>query len=105
VSDYRKKFGKMPVSTRAELRRASCCSIRRCARQGDLRIRRAWSRRWKKADFRLDPWQVQLQHQSLSDPELHLLKTVTGPAGQDPVMEIQKTVFTNHKDSYSKNAE
>ena len=31
-----------------------------------------------------------------------LLPTVTGPAGQDPVMEIQKTVFTNHKDSYYK---
>jgi hypothetical protein len=27
---------------------------------------------------------------------------VSGPAGQDPVMEIQKTVFTNHKDSYEK---
>jgi len=25
-----------------------------------------------------------------------------GPSGQDPVMEIQKTVFTNHKDSYEK---
>src|SRR6266581_4239550 len=32
----------------------------------------------------------------------YLLKTVTWPAGQDPVMEIQKTVFTNHKDSYAK---
>ena len=32
----------------------------------------------------------------------YLLKAVTGPAGEDPVMEIQKTVFTNHRDSYAK---
>jgi branched-chain amino acid transport system substrate-binding protein len=33
----------------------------------------------------------------------YLLKAVAGPtAGSDPVMEIQQTVFTNHKDSYAK---
>jgi len=34
--------------------------------------------------------EVQLQQQPLPDPEFYLLKTVTGPAGQDPVMEIQR---------------
>jgi branched-chain amino acid transport system substrate-binding protein len=32
----------------------------------------------------------------------YLLKAVAGPGGSDPVMEIQKAVFTNHKDSYAK---
>ena len=32
----------------------------------------------------------------------YLLKAVSGPAGKDPVMEIQQTIFENHKDSYYK---
>jgi branched-chain amino acid transport system substrate-binding protein len=32
----------------------------------------------------------------------YLLKAVSGPAGKDPVLEIQQTVFEKHKDSYYK---
>ena len=32
----------------------------------------------------------------------YLLKAVAGPKGKPPVMEIQQTIFKNHKDAYYK---
>jgi len=103
VSDYRKKFGKMPVFYGAQSYDGIMLidsAVR--AVKGDLKNTKGMVAAMKKADFASTRGKFSYNTNHFPIQNFYLLKTVTGPAGQDPVMEIQKTVFTNHKDSYSK---
>ena len=103
VSDYRKKFGKMPVFYGAQSYDGIMLidsAVR--AVKGDLKNTKGMVAAMKKADFASTRGKFSYNTNHFPIQNFYLLKTVTGPAGQDPVMEIQKTVFTNHKDSYAK---
>jgi len=101
VSDYRKKFGKMPVFYGAQSYDGILLidsAVR--AVKGNLANTKGMAAAMKKADFASTRGKFSYNTNHFPIQNFYLLKTVTGPAGQDPVMEIQKTVFTNHKDSY-----
>jgi branched-chain amino acid transport system substrate-binding protein len=103
VSDYRKKFGKMPVFYGAQSYDGILLidsAVR--AVKGNLANTKGMIAAMKKADFASTRGKFTYNSNHFPIQNFYLLKTVAGPAGQDPVMEIQKTVFTNHKDSYSK---
>ena len=103
VSDYRKKYGKMPVFYGAQSYDGILLidsAVR--AVKGNLANKKGMVAAMKKADFASTRGKFSYNSNHFPIQNFYLLKTVTGPAGQDPVMEIQKTVFTNHKDSYSK---
>jgi branched-chain amino acid transport system substrate-binding protein len=103
VSDYRKKFGKMPVFYGAQSYDGILLidsAVR--AVKGNLANTKGMAAAMKKADFASTRGKFTYNSNHFPIQNFYLLKTVTGPAGQDPVMEIQKTVFTNHKDSYYK---
>jgi branched-chain amino acid transport system substrate-binding protein len=103
VSDYRKKYGKMPVFYGAQSYDGIMLidsAVR--AVKGNLANTKAMVAAMKKADFASTRGKFSYNSNHFPIQNFYLLKTVTGPAGQDPLMEIQKTVFTNHKDSYYK---
>jgi branched-chain amino acid transport system substrate-binding protein len=103
VSDYRRKFGKMPVFYGAQSYDGIMLidsAVR--AVKGDLKNTKGMVAAMKKADFASTRGKFSYNTNHFPIQNFYLLKTVTGPAGQDPVMEIQKTVFTNHRDSYAK---
>jgi branched-chain amino acid transport system substrate-binding protein len=106
VSDYRKKYGKMPVFYGAQSYDGILLidsAVR--AVKGDLKNTKGMVAAMKKADFASTRGKFSYNTNHFPIQNFYLLKTVAGPAGQDPVMEIQKTVFTNHKDSYAKECE
>ena len=70
--------------------------------KGNLADKKGMIAAMRKADFPSTRGKFTYNHNHFPIQNFYLLKTVSGPAGQDPVMEIQKTVFTNHKDSYEK---
>jgi branched-chain amino acid transport system substrate-binding protein len=101
VSEYRKRFGKMPVFYGAQSYDGIMLidsAVR--AVKGNLANTRGMVAAMKKADFASTRGKFSYNTNHFPIQNFYLLKTVTGPAGQDPVMEIQKTVFANHKDSY-----
>jgi len=103
VSDYRKKYGKMPVFYGAQSYDGILLidsAVR--AVKGNLANTKGMAAAMKKADFASTRGKFTYNSNHFPIQNFYLLKTVTGPAGQDPVMEIQKTVFTNHRDSYYK---
>ena len=103
VSEYRKRFGKMPVFYGAQSYDGIMLidsAVR--AVKGNLANTKGMIAAMRKADFASTRGKFSYNSNHFPIQNFYLLKTVTGPAGQDPVMEIQKTVFTNHKDSYSK---
>jgi branched-chain amino acid transport system substrate-binding protein len=103
VSDYRKKYGKMPVFYGAQSYDGIMLidsAVR--AVKGNLANTKGMVAAMKKADFASTRGKFSYNSNHFPIQNFYLLKTVTGPAGQDPVMEIQKTVFTNHRDSYAK---
>ena len=103
VSDYRKKFGKMPVFYGAQSYDGVLLidsAVR--AVKGNLADKKGMIAAMRKADFASTRGKFSYNTNHFPIQNFYLLKTVTGPAGQDPVMEIQKTVFTNHRDSYAK---
>jgi branched-chain amino acid transport system substrate-binding protein len=103
VSDYRKKYGKMPVFYGAQSYDGIMLidsAVR--AVKGNLANTKAMVAAMKKADFASTRGKFSYNSNHFPIQNFYLLKTVTGPAGQDPLMEIQKTVFTNHQDSYYK---
>jgi len=58
---------------------------------------------FRKANFASTRGKFTYNNNHFPIENFYLLKAVAGPTpGSDPVMEIQKTVFANHKDSYSK---
>jgi len=103
VSDYRRKYGKMPVFYGAQSYDGILLidsAVR--AVKGNLANKKGMIAAMRKADFGSTRGKFSYNTNHFPIQNFYLLKTVTGPAGQDPVMEIQKTVFTNHKDSYGK---
>ncbi|HTN27711.1 MAG TPA: ABC transporter substrate-binding protein [Burkholderiales bacterium] len=103
VADFRKKYGKMPVFYGAQsydgilLIDSAVKAVK-----GNLSDKKGMVAAMRKADFHSTRGKFAYNHNHFPIQNFYLLKTVSGPAGQDPVMEIQKTVFTNHKDSYEK---
>jgi branched-chain amino acid transport system substrate-binding protein len=103
VSDYRKRYGKMPVFYGAQSYDGILLidsAVR--AVKGNLADKKGMIAAMRKADFASTRGKFSYNTNHFPIQNFYLLKTVAGPAGQDPVMEIQKTVFTNHKDSYYK---
>ncbi|HZT63363.1 MAG TPA: ABC transporter substrate-binding protein [Burkholderiales bacterium] len=103
VSEYRKKFGKMPVFYGAQSYDGILLidsAVR--AVKGNLADKKGMIAAMRKADFASTRGKFSYNTNHFPIQNFYLLKTVTGPAGEDPVMEIQKTVFTNHRDSYAK---
>lgn len=103
VSGYRKKYGKMPVFYGAQSYDGILLidsAVR--AVKGNLSNTKGMVAAMRKADFASTRGKFSYNSNHFPIQNFYLLKTVTGPSGQDPVMEIQKTVFTNHKDSYYK---
>ena len=103
VSDYRKRYGKMPVFYGAQSYDGILLidsAVR--AVKGNLADKKGMVAAMRKADFASTRGKFSYNTNHFPIQNFYLLKTVAGPAGQDPVMEIQKTVFTNHKDSYYK---
>jgi branched-chain amino acid transport system substrate-binding protein len=103
VADYRKKYGKWPVFYGAQSYDGIMLidsAVR--AVKGNLKDTDALIRAMRKADFNSIRGKFSFNINNSPIENFYLLKAVAGPAGQDPVMEIQKTVFTNHKDAYYK---
>ena len=103
VSDYRKKYGKMPVFYGAQSYDGVLLidsAVR--AVKGNLADKNGMIAAMRKADFASTRGKFSYNSNHFPIQNFYLLKAVTGPAGEDPVMEIQKTVFTNHRDSYAK---
>ncbi|OGA09417.1 MAG: ABC transporter substrate-binding protein, partial [Betaproteobacteria bacterium RIFCSPHIGHO2_12_FULL_69_13] len=102
VADYRKKYGKWPVFYGAQSYDGMLLidsAVR--ATKGNLKDTDALIRAMRKADFSSIRGKFTFGNNNHPIQNFYLLKTVAGPAGQDPVMEIQKAVFTNHKDAYA----
>jgi branched-chain amino acid transport system substrate-binding protein len=101
VADYRKKYNKWPVFYGAQSYDGMLLidsAVR--AVKGNLKDTDAVVRAMRKADFNSIRGKFTFGHNNHPIQNFYLLKTVAGAAGQDPVMEIQKAVFTNHKDAY-----
>ena len=103
VADFRKKYGKYPVFYGAQSYDGIMLidsGVR--AVKGNLADKKGMIAAFRKADYASTRGKYAYNHNHFPIQNFYLLKAVAGPAGQDPVMEIQKTVFANHKDSYSK---
>ncbi len=103
VADYRKKYGKMPVFYGAQSYDGMMLidsGVR--AVKGNLADKKGLIAAFRKADYKSTRGKYTYNHNHFPIQNFYLLKAVAGPAGQDPVMEIQKTVFANHKDAYDK---
>jgi branched-chain amino acid transport system substrate-binding protein len=102
VTDYRKKFGQWPVFYGAQSYDGMLLidsAVR--AVKGDLKDTDALIRAMRKADFSSIRGKFTFNSNNHPIQNFYLLKAVAGPTpGGDPVMEIQKAVFTNHKDAY-----
>src|SRR5882672_10295565 len=100
VTDYRKKYGKLPVFYGAQ----SYDSIMLIdsgikAVKGNLRNVDGMVQAMEKADFASlrGPFQYNVNHHPIQN--FYLLKSVKTPSG-DIEMHIQKTIFEKHKDAY-----
>jgi len=102
VADFRKKYGKNPVFYGAQSYDGIMLidsGVR--AVKGNLADKKGLIAAFRKANYNSTRGKYTYNHNHFPIQNFYLLKAVAGPAGQDPVMEIQKAVFTNHKDSYS----
>ena len=103
VADYQKKFGKLPVFYGAQSYDGMLLidsAVR--ATKGNLKDTDALVRAMRKADFTSLRGKFTFNNNNHPIQNFYLLRAVAGPTpGGDPVMEIQKTVFTNYKDFYS----
>jgi len=103
VADYRKKYGKYPVFYGAQSYDGMMLidsGVR--AVKGNLADKKGLIAAFRKADYPSTRGKYTYNQNHFPIQNFYLLKAVAGPSGQDPVMEIQQTVFANHKDSYSK---
>ncbi len=101
VAEYRKKYGKMPVFYGAQSYDGVMLidsAVR--AVKGNLADKKGMTAAMRKANFNSVRGKFAYNHNHFPVQNFYLLKAVAGPAGSDPVMEIQKAVFTNHKDAY-----
>jgi branched-chain amino acid transport system substrate-binding protein len=104
VADFRKKYGKYPVFYGAQSYDGIMLidsGVR--AVKGNLADKKGMIAAMRKANFASTRGKFTYNNNHFPIENFYLLKAVAGPTpGSDPVMEIQKTVFANHKDSYSK---
>jgi branched-chain amino acid transport system substrate-binding protein len=102
VSDFKKKFGKMPVFYGAQsydgimLIDSAVKAV-----NGDLKNQKGMIAAMRKADYASTRGKYTYNVNHFPIQNFYLLKAVKG-AGGELEMQIQKTVFENHKDSYSK---
>ncbi|HEY6966714.1 MAG TPA: ABC transporter substrate-binding protein [Burkholderiales bacterium] len=104
VGDFQKKFGKLPVFYGAQTYDGIMLidsAVR--AVKGNLADQKGMIAAMRKANFSSVRGKFTFGHNQTPIQNFYLLKAVAGPAGKDPVMEIQKTVFSNYKDSYEQN--
>jgi len=105
VGDYRKKYnGKTPSFYGAESY-DGIMLIDSAVRgvKGNLADKKGMIAAMRKADFKSTRGKFTYGHNHFPIQNFYLLKAVAGATPtSDPVMEIQKTVFTNYKDSYGK---
>ena len=102
VADYRKKYGKMPSFYGAQSYDGIMLidsAVR--AVKGNLKDKKGMIAAMRKANFKSMRGKFTYNVQPLPDPEL-LPAEGGGGRRRHPDMEIQKTVFENHKDSYYK---
>src|SRR5258706_10586818 len=105
VADYRKKYGgKTPSFYGAQsydailLNHSAVRSVK-----GNLADKKGMIAAMRKADFKSTRGKFTYGHNHFPIQNFYLLKAVAGASPtDDPVMEVQKTVFTNYKDSYGK---
>jgi branched-chain amino acid transport system substrate-binding protein len=102
VADYRKKYGKMPVFYGAQSYDGIMLidsAVR--AVKGDLANKKGMIAAMRKANFPSVRGKFVYNTNHFPIQNFYLLKAVAGATpGGDPVLEIQKPVFTNHKDAY-----
>jgi branched-chain amino acid transport system substrate-binding protein len=104
VGDYKKKYGRPPSFYGAQSYDGIMLidsAVR--AVKGNLKDKKGMIAAMRKADFKSTRGKFTFGNNHHPIENFYLLKAVAGPTPtSDPVMEIQKTVFTNHKDSYAK---
>ena len=104
VGDYRKKYGGKTPSYYGAQSYDGILLIDSAVRavKGNLADKKGMIAAMRKADFKSTRGKFTYGHNHFPIQNFYLLKTVAGATPTaDPVMEIQKTVFTNHKDAYS----
>jgi branched-chain amino acid transport system substrate-binding protein len=104
VGDYRKKYGGKTPSFYGAQSYDGIMLIDSAVKavKGNLADKKGMIAAMRKADFASTRGKFVYGHNHIPVQNFYLLKAVSGPSGGDPVMEIQKTVFTNHKDAYGK---
>ena len=104
VGDYRKKYGKTPSFYGAQSYDGIMLidsAVR--AVKGNLADKKGMIAAMRKANYASTRGKYSYNVNHFPIENFYLLKAVAGASpGDDPVMEIQKTVFTNHKDAYYK---
>jgi branched-chain amino acid transport system substrate-binding protein len=105
VGDYKKKYGGTLPSFYGAQSYDGILLIDSAVRavKGNLADKKGMIAAMRKANFNSVRGKYTYGHNHFPIENFYLLKAVAGPTpGSDPVMEIQKTVFTNYKDSYGK---
>ena len=105
VGDYRKKYGGKTPSFYGAQSYDGIMLIDSGVRavKGNLADKKGLIAAMRKADFKSTRGKFTFNNNQFPIENFYLLKAVAGPTPtSDPVMEIQKTVFTAHKDSYAK---
>jgi branched-chain amino acid transport system substrate-binding protein len=103
VADFRKKYNKMPVFYGAQsydgimLIDSAVKAVK-----GNLADKKGMIAAMRKADFPSTRGKFTYNNNHFPIQNYYLLKAVSSGTGKDPVMEIQKTVFQNHKDTFAK---
>jgi len=105
VSGYQKKYGgKLPSFYGAQSYDGIMLidsAVR--AVKGNLADKKGMIAAMRKVNFNSVRGKFTFNNNHFPIENFYLLKAVAGPTpGSDPVMQIQKTVFTNHKDAYAK---
>jgi len=102
VGDYKKKYGKLPSFYGAQSYDGIMLidsAVR--AVKGNLADKKGMIAAMKKADFHSVRGKFTYGHNHFPIENFYLLRAVAGDSpAADPVMQIQKTVFANYKDSY-----
>ncbi len=105
VGDYGKKYGGKIPSFYAAQTYDGIMLIDSAVKavKGNLADKKGMIAAMRKADFKSTRGKFTYGQNHFPIQNFYLLKAVAGPTpGGDPVMEIQKTVFSNYKDSYGK---
>jgi branched-chain amino acid transport system substrate-binding protein len=104
VADFKKKYGKLPVFYGAQSYDGIMLidsAVR--AVKGNLADKKGMVAAMRKANYPSTRGKYVYNHNHFPIQNFYLLKAVAGATpGADPVLQIQETVFKDHKDAYSK---